>query len=86
MTEAEMERTAERIDAAVQKLVRAGKDDTAIFMAMAKHMPAFRRLMDAATPGEMDRLASRLPGFHRYARILEGIAAGISSGAITVPR
>ncbi|MDQ2803826.1 MAG: arylsulfatase regulator [Pseudomonadota bacterium] len=86
MDEAEMQRTARQIDAAVHKLVRAGNDDTAIFMAMAKHMPAFKRLMDAAGPGEMDQLASRLPGFHRYAKILEGIATGISSGAITVPR
>lgn len=78
--------TAEKIDTRVQKLVRAGQDDTAILVAMVDHMPTFKQLLDTAQPGDLNELTRRLPGFHRYAKILETLAAGIQSGAVTVPK
>jgi len=36
---------AARIDARVQRLVRGGSDDLAVFMAMADRMPDFNRVM-----------------------------------------
>ena len=53
---------------------------------IADHMHGFKHLLDTAQPGTMDELCRRHPGFHRYAKTLEGIARAIGSGAITVPR
>jgi streptomycin 6-kinase len=84
---AEQLRIASQIDARMQKLVRAGKDDvTTILAEMADHMPQFKRLMDTAQPGDMDELARKFTGFFHYATILKAIAAAIHSGAITLPR
>jgi hypothetical protein len=79
-------RIAEKIDAKMQTLLRAGKDDVAIMVAMADHMPKFKRLLDTTKPAEMDELTRKFTGFYRYAKILETLAAGIHSGAIKVPR
>ena len=49
-------------------------------------MPEFKRLMDAAGPGELDDLAQRFPAFGHYAALLTSIAAGIRDGTIKVPR
>jgi len=48
-------------------------------------MPAFKRLMDAAAPGELDRFARRFPNPHHYAGLLTSIAANTRDGAIKVP-
>lgn len=77
--------TATKIDTRMQKLIRAGKDNMAIMAAMADHMPAFHQLLNAAQPGDIDQLARKLPGFYRYAKILESLATGIQSGAIPTP-
>jgi hypothetical protein len=82
---AEQRWIATKIDTRMQKLIRAGKDDMAIVAAMADHMPAFHQLLNAAQPGDIDRLTRKFPGFYRYAKILESLAAGIRSGAIPVP-
>jgi hypothetical protein len=42
--------------------------------------------MDAAAPGELDRLARRFPDLHHYAVLLTSIATAIRDGAIKVPR
>jgi hypothetical protein len=76
---------AMKIDARVQKLLRAGKDNMAIMAAMADHMPAFHQLMNIAEPHDLDQLTRKFPGFYRYAKIIESRAAGIQSGAIPVP-
>ena len=57
----------------------------AIMAAMADHMPAFHQLLSTAQPGDIDQLTRKLPGFYRYAKILESLATGIQSGAIPVP-
>jgi hypothetical protein len=79
-------RVAAKIDARTQMLIRAGKDDMAILAAMADHMPKFKKLLDTTQRDDMDELSRRFTGFHRYAKILEALAAGIQSGAIKVPR
>ena len=76
---------AAKIDTRMQKLIRAGKDHMAIMVAMADHMPAFHQLLSTAQPGDIDQLTRKFPGFYRYAKILESLAAGIQSGAIPVP-
>jgi hypothetical protein len=78
-------RIASKIDARMRMLLRAGEGDAAILAAMADHMPAFHQLLSAAQPGDVDQLAHEFPGFYRYAKILESLAAGIRSGAIPVP-
>jgi hypothetical protein len=78
-------RIAEKIDARMRKLIRAGGDNMAIMAAMADHMPAFHRLLSTARPGDIEQLIRELPGFYRYAKILESLATGIQSGAIPVP-
>ena len=83
---AEQLRIAAEIDAAMQKLARAGQDDVTIFAGMASHMVDFKRLMDTAGQDGMNELGRRFAGFLRYAKILEMIAAGIQSGALKVPR
>lgn len=76
---------ATKIDTRMQKLIRAGKDNMAIMAAMADHMPAFHQLLNTAEPGDIDQLARKLPGFYRYAKILESLASGIQSGSIPTP-
>jgi len=78
-------RIVAKIDTRARKLIRAGKDHMAIMVAMADHMPAFHRLLSAAQPGDIDQLSREFPGFYRYAKIIESLAAGIQSGAIPVP-
>jgi len=79
-------RIASKIDAATQALARTGKNDMTVFAEMAEHMADFKWLMDNAKPGVMDELCRRFDGFFQYAKILETVAAGIQSGAITVPK
>jgi hypothetical protein len=73
---------AARLDAQVQKLIQAGKDDVAVLADMADSMPDFKRLMDTSKHGELDELCRRFPYLYQYAQILENIAARIQSGDI----
>ena len=77
---------ASKIDAKVQKLLRAGKDDSAVMVAMIDHMPRFKELLDTAAPEDLDELTRKFSGFRRYAKVLEAVAGNIQSGAIEVPR
>ena len=77
---------AARIDSAMQPLLRASKDDIAIFMSMSDHMTDFKDLIDTAKPGVMDELCQRYPGFYRYAKVLENIAGALQADTIKVPR
>lgn len=77
---------AAKIDAKMQTLIRAGHDDSTIFVEMADFMPDFKRLIDMSVQSAMDELAARYTGFYRYGKVLEGVAKGIQSGAIKVPK
>lgn len=76
---------ATKIDTRMQKLIRAGKDHMTIMAAMADHMPAFHQLISTLQPGDIEQLSRAFPGFYRYAKILESLAAGIQSGVAPVP-
>ena len=77
---------ASKIDAKAGRLFRAGKDDTAVMVAMIDQMPRFKELVEALPPTDLEELARRFSSFRRYARILEALAGGIQSGAIKVPQ
>ena len=83
---AEQLRIASQIDAKVRELDGAGLDDLTIMGEMYEQTPGFKRLLDTSTRGEMDELCARFPGFYRYAKILEAVAAGIKTGRIRVPK
>lgn len=76
---------ASKIDARVRKLQQAGKNDVEIFVDLVDLMPSFHTLISR---GErvMDELCARFGGFCYYAQILSGIAEGIASGEIEVPK
>jgi hypothetical protein len=82
---AEQLQIAARIDARIQDLARDGSDEVTILTEMFDYMPGFKRLLDTSPGGELDELCARFPGFYRYAKILEKLAAGIQSGEIKVP-
>lgn len=86
MAPAEKARVAKGLDERVQTLLLAGLDDVALMGAMSDHMPEFKRLLDAAEPGELDELGRRFPAFGHYAAVLTAVAAAIRDGAIEVPR
>lgn len=86
MTAAEKVRIAKQVNKRVQALLLAGLNNVALFAAMSDHMPAFKRLLDAAEPGELDKLSRRFPAFGYYAALLTSIAAATRDGAITEPR
>jgi hypothetical protein len=86
MNDTEKTQLAEEIDARVKALRQTGIDDVGLFVAMSDHMPTFKRLMDATSPGELDRLAARFPHLHDYAVLLTSIAGAIADGTIEVPR
>jgi hypothetical protein len=87
MPDAEEQRVlAERLDARVRELSRAGVHDIELFIGMAEQMPLFKRLLDMAGPESVFALCDEYPGLYRYAQLLERIASGIASGDIEVPR
>ena len=82
---AEQLQIAATIDARNRDLPDSATDETTILTEMVDYMPGFKRLLDTSSEGELDELCARFPGFYRYAKILERLAAGIQSGEIKVP-
>jgi hypothetical protein len=79
-------RLASSIDAQIQTLTRQGvTEPLAVVGAMADAMPSFRRILDTATPEVLDEIGQRFVGFHRYAKVLEWLAAKLQSGEIVAP-
>lgn len=76
---------ASKIDMRVRELERAGANEAVMLGEMLDQMPNFKRLMDTTTLAEMDDLCDRFHGFYRYAKLLERMAEGISSGRIKIP-
>ena len=77
--------TAEKIDAYVNSVFAKGGGDEQLLETMYDNMQPFKEIMDAAGPGEMDRLCERYEGFYRFANLLERLAQGIADGRIEVP-
>ncbi|MGA8053758.1 MAG: hypothetical protein WCA12_07840 [Burkholderiales bacterium] len=82
----EQRELAERVDARVRELGRAGVHDIELFVGMAEQMPLFKRLLDIAGPERVSALCDEYPGLYRYAQLLETIASGIESGDIELPQ
>jgi hypothetical protein len=76
---------AGRIDARMKCLEALGLPEVEILPEMAEFMPDFHHLMMNASGPEMDALCAEFAGFHRFAKILETLAAGIATGKIKVP-
>jgi len=79
-------RIASLIDEKVKVALRQGAGPLSVVAHMVDHMPHLKRLFEIANPAEMDELASRFDGLHRYAKILESLAVGIQSGRIKMPQ
>lgn len=74
-----------QIDAAMKTLLAEGCDEMVIFARMFDYMEPFKRLLDSAPRAGLDLITTRFPGFFMFAKLLEGLAADIASGAIKVP-
>ena len=82
---AEHRQIAARIDARMQQLETLNLVDSEIIAAMTGHMADFHRLLQDSTSAAIDALCQEFAGFYRYAKIVETIAAGVSSGRLDVP-
>ena len=82
---AEQRRVASRIDTQMKELHAAGLDEVEIIAAMVDYMSDFHDLIAGMTSPAMNALCREYAGLHHYARIVETIALGISSGQIKVP-
>lgn len=79
------EQIAQKIDAWVTGIIAHGGGDEEILEGMYDYMAPFRKIMDAAAPGELDALALKYDGLYRFANLLERLAEAIADGTIEVP-
>lgn len=77
--------TALQIDAKMRVLLSKGSDEIAVLSRMFDHMEGFKRLIDTAPRDGLDLVTTRFAGFFLFAKLLEGLAGDIASGAIKVP-
>src|SRR5271168_3847201 len=74
---------AAAIGAEIDRLIKEGKRQLTILGLMqGRRMEEFKQLLDADV---IQEAADRFPGFRHFAKILERLSKGISSGAIPVP-
>jgi hypothetical protein len=83
---AEQIQLASLIDAHVSRYPDTDRGDEQLFVTLYDYMDAFKRILDSATPVQMDTLCQQYPGFYRLAMLLESLAQGIAEGAIEVPK
>jgi hypothetical protein len=83
---AEQIQLASLIDAHVSRYPDTDRGDEQLFVTLYDYMDAFKRILDSATPVQMDRLCQQYPGFYRLAMLLESLALGIGEGEIEVPK
>lgn len=70
---------ATRIEAKMRQLLGAGRNDVQILAEMFDYMPGFKRLIDSG-PEVLDELSEKFPSFHRFAKIVEMLAAALADG------
>lgn len=70
----------------VQKFPDTEAGATQLLVTIYDYMEAFQFVMNNTTSEEMDYLCQNYDGFYRFAKLLELMAQGISSGAIQVPK
>ena len=76
--------TTLQIDAKMRALLSEGCDEIALLARMFDQMEGFKRLIDTAPREGLDLITTRFPGFFMFAKLLEGLAEAIASGAIKV--
>ncbi|WP_299404483.1 hypothetical protein [Acaryochloris sp. IP29b_bin.148] len=79
------EQLAQKIDTWVNDITSKGGGDDEILEGMNDYMAPFKKIMDAAAPGELDALTLKYEGFYRFANLLERLAEAIADGSIDVP-
>ncbi len=77
---------AERLDAEVQRLLKAGEEALGIVTAMAPNMPDFKWLLDAGQVMNEMCGSGCFPGLLLYAKILEILAGEMAAGRLKAPR
>jgi len=83
---AEQRHLAKLIDEHVCKFPESDSGNEQLLTTVYDYMEAFKIIMDSTTRLQMDYLSQQYPGFHRFGKLLESIAQGISTGDIEVPR
>ena len=83
---AEQLQLASLIDAHVSRYPDTDRGDEQLFVTLTDYLDAFKRILDSATPVQMDYLCQRYPGFYRLALLLESLAQGIAKEEIEVPK
>ena len=73
------------INTHVREVLVQGGGDEALLMSMADYMGTFTQLLDTWSGEEMDAICDQYDGFHRFAKLLEMLAEGITDGSIPVP-
>jgi hypothetical protein len=82
----ERRKIATVLDLRMRALIDAKCTDEEILVGMQDYMTGFRRLMDTSGHDELNRLLRQFPGLHRFAKLLETLAAKIQAGEIKVPK
>jgi len=77
---------ASLIDAHVSRYPDTGRGDEQLLVTLTDYLVAFKRILDSATPVQMDTLCQQYPGFYRLAMLLESLAQGIAEGEIEGPK
>jgi hypothetical protein len=82
----EHQQLAQTIDNWVMAIHARGAGIEEMLSNMIDQMPAFKRLLDSASPAQIDALCEQYPGFYQFAKLLEDISGGIRDGSIQVPK
>ncbi len=73
-------RTVRKLDARAKALLDRGGEE-ALLGSLHDMMLAFKPVLEAAVPGELDQLCSAYPHFGQFAHLLTYFAEAIGSGA-----
>lgn len=82
----ELRALAAVLDARTVELEGQGIDHLDLLGEMAPQMPLLKRMIEISSESELSALGQEYPGFYRFAKLLELLAAGIQTGDIPVPK
>ena len=77
---------AKIIEKGVKQYPNNEHGDIQLLQASYDYMDTFKQLMDSCDQEELNFLCNEHPGLYRFAQMLENMAQGIQSGAISVPK
>jgi hypothetical protein len=78
----ELRALAAVLDARTVELEGQGIDHLDLLGEMAPQMPLLKRMIEISSESELSALRQEYPGFYRFAKLLELLAAGIQTGDI----